>query len=703
MYGLLIFRGYTLNSLFYRNTSSLSLVFDTFDEYYFFLYIIEREGLTVARRTFIDDTNLIIYTSDMSLNGRVELRSGRWPYVNSNEFVSTIDANEANQVGIIYNIIPGYNLSISRIENTTNVEKHGIFFVNNTDLILMENLIYELNDNIYRAELFSINSDINILRQITEMQIIEFFIMSLLMFMCILATFINYSISKLKSSSVLMIHGYGKFSIVKFLFFELLKLLLVAFVISYILFISYAVITGYFVFLGIVSLYFILMYGILFSIYILITNIMIVLYLNAIKITNIIKGKKPYFFLQFINHSLKISFTVAMLIFATIAINSFIELRDRAESLSQWQIAQNIHATRVYFVGQNDLAIDFEIMNRKTVLYESMSKYNNAFIMDSTSIHFLDLGMPPYHDMSTAPPIELSPHGYRITISPNFLDFNPIVATNNFPIGEQIIYDNYVLNILVPERLRSYENEILRLYLDYFYFSKIEVDNIYNRHLELKLNTTSIEDLFVNIIYVEDNQYYFSFDTRIRPQYGNSVKDPIAVLYTGSVSPHRLSAGMGRSFFFHTDAIDAHNGMLPLLVENNLSHVIRSTVSVFDQNGSIIVELREQYLRMMGFMIVLIVSSITIIYALMSNYFEKNKLKIFIKSIMGYNFISRHTCFILIILLYSSVIITVFSLMFGYIMLLLGVILMILDILFILLIDKQLTKKSFSKIIKGGV
>jgi len=708
-HGLLIFRSHAISSLLNDNTSTLALLFDTAEEYCFFIEAVDRKGLTVTRNVFIDDTNLIIYTSDMTLNGRVVLRNGRWPAADTNEFVSTVNSGEANQVGLIYNVTPGFNLSISRIENTTSVDIHGMFSINSIDEEILLSLVYELSNNIYRAELFSINNEVSIWSGITLLQLVELAAISLLMFLCVLASILNYSASKLKSSSVLVIHGYSDFNVARILTLELLNILLVSLLVSYSLLVLYMTATGQLVFLSAVSLYFIAVYIILSLIYIITTNIVVFVFAHKMRISSIIKGKKPYFILQSFNHILKISFTISLLIFGSVAGDSFIELRQRMAVFSDWENAQNIHTVRIFYVGQfSDLSVDLEIIRRKTILYEHMSQHNNAFIMNARPVHHLDLGLEPYFDMSNFPPLKLSPHGYRVTISPNYLNINPIYASNGVNAKEQIVFDDYVLNLLVPESLRPYEDEIQRLYLKHFIHAKINVDNIYNENLGLDLNETPINDLSINIIYVLNNQYYFTFSTDIRPQYGNRIRDPIAVVYTGSVHPSYLSTTMTHSFFFHTNAIDAHSSILPLLVENGLSHVIRRTVSIFNQKGTVMIELRERYVRMMGYMAILLISSILIIYALMSNYFEKNKQSIFIKLVMGFGFIDRHFRFLCTVTAYSFIAMLLLAALLPggyivwYIVFLIGLPLLLLDAMFAFLIDKQLTKKSFSQIIKGG-
>ena len=703
MYGLLLVRGYAISSLINENTASLMLLFETPEEYQFFLDLAEREGLTVMRPVHLDDTHIMIHTSDLSLGGRVELRSGRWPDDHANEFVSVIDTGEANQVGLIHNTTPGFNISITSIENTTNVVLHGMFFINSTDLEVVQSFVNELDTYIDRAELWSINHEIHIFSQITMIQVIEVVVMSLLLLICILATFINDAVHQLKQGSVLIIHGYSKFKIAQKLIFKLLATLLFAFVISYALLVGYVSLAGYLPFLSLISSSFILIYGCLFLVYLMAFATFMALYLFLVKTTHILKGKKPYGVLQLANYVSKIAFSCAILIFGSLAIHQLSELGHRLEAVSDWELAQNIHATSVYGVGQaTDLAIDLDIMNRKLELYSSLTRDHQAFIMDSRNILFLDEGWMPYTDMDSAPPMELSPHGYRITISPNFLEFNPITAVNGIPIVEQIVDDAHVLNLLVPEQLVPYEAEILSLYLEYFYSSSVRIDNIYNAELGYTLNTTPIENLSINIIYVEDNQSYFAFDYQVRPETGNRIKDPIAVLYTGSVHPSRLSVIMGENFFFHTEAIDAYQAILPLLLEHDLSHVIRSTVSVFDQNGREIIALREQSIVTVGLIAVLIASSLMIVYVLLLNYFEKNKQRIVIKSITGYSFIKRHFNFLLIVLLGSVGVMVLLSLFLGWMVFLMGLAVVMVDFLAALAFERRLMSKSLVDIIKGG-
>ncbi|EAG7250512.1 bacteriocin immunity protein, partial [Listeria monocytogenes] len=77
------------------------------------------------------------------------------------------------------------------------------------------------------------------------------------------------------------------------------------------------------------------------------------------------------------------------------------------------------------------------------------------------------------------------------------------------------------------------EKDIKNTFLDYFYFQKVEVANIYNKALDLPAVALSKEDLSVNIIYAENNQDYFSYDSNTGDFRTGNITDPIAIVYTG--------------------------------------------------------------------------------------------------------------------------------------------------------------------------
>lgn len=702
LYGVVFIRSYISTSL-HDKTASISLVFDSDEEYHFFLDLAEEYGLKVTREVYTDEQHLMLYTSDVTGDGKIKVTSGRLPEVGTAEFVSDKKTGEATQVGMIQTIIPDVTLSLSHIENTKNVSLDGIYFIHSTDSETVNQFVDTLAEHIYRAEIFSENNHATIFGRMTPMQIIEFMAISILLFICIVGVAINYAVIQLKVGSVLLVHGHSKFYVIKKTTADLVKLLLIAFVLSYVLTVVYIFINGYVIFLGLLSVAFILSFlGVSFF-YLFMFQLCMSIYLLSMNTNRVLKGEKPYLFLQTANYLVKMTFTIAILIFTSLAIGNFIELNNRLQALTDWDLAQNTYQTTTFSVGQStDPAIDFEVMNNQLALYETLTAEKNAFLMNSQNIFYLEMGHMPYADMSSAPPLTLSPNGYSVTISPNYLNVNPIKAVNGIAIADQINWDSNVLNLLVPEHLAAYEEEILRLYLEEFYYSKVSIDNIYNEDLGFHKNELKEEELSIHIIYVEDNQSYFAFDERVSVENGNRILDPIAIVYTGSVHPSRLSAMMSGGFFFQTDALDAYQDIADLIAAHNLSHVIRSTPSVFDQQGEAITLLRGHLVTAMTLIFILLLSSVAIIYGIMMQYFEKNKKLIFVKAIYGYSFVRRHLRLLLLVSSYYIAIMLILVFFLGKTVVLPWLLLLTADLSLVFLIDKKLTAESFSKITRGG-
>jgi len=101
--------------------------------------------------------------------------------------------------------------------------------------------------------------------------------------------------------------------------------------------------------------------------------------------------------------------------------------------------------------------------------------------------------------------------------------------------------------------------------------------------------------------------------------------------------------------------------------------------------------------------VVLVVSNISVMYALVINYFEKHKQKLSLQYVMGYSFLKKHMPVILstsIINLIGSVLV---GFLFGFEILLLGMFLSLLDLLYTYLTDSMVICKRYVKVFKGGV
>ena len=369
-------------------------------------------------------------------------------------------------------------------------------------------------------------------------------------------------------------------------------------------------------------------------------------------------------------------------------INDFRDLEYKRAALSEWDKSRGVYATVMSNVGQiGNIKTDLDLSIRLSYLHDDLSKHHNSFIMNSGKVRALDMGL-----LSEGDPY-LSSWGYNVLISPNYLNFNPIVGVEDkVDVKSQIVYQDDVLNILVPEYLRDYEEIIIDEYLEYFYFYKTDIDNMYRRDIGMEMGKNiQVEDLNINIIYVKNNQAYFSFNPRVRIEHNNNIIDPIAIIYTGNIHPSMLSSVFSNSYFFHTTSLDAYGEILPLLEEHGLNTAIQMLDPMFDLNGRTIVDLRERYIKNVAVLILSAVANFIITYSFVVNYFDKNRLKLFIKCFLVYSMARRNSFILLTLLIYNALFAPILINSIGFKALFIVAILILADISMVLAIENKTT------------
>ena len=223
-----------------------------------------------------------------------------------------------------------------------------------------------------------------------------------------------------------------------------------------------------------------------------------------------------------------------------------------------WQNTRDLYRMVVHWVNQNEsYEKDFETLIIAEELLIRLMEEKNAFIIDVSNFRLFD-GVPAYmlDEAVNELPVEISPYGHHIRVSMNYFNFNPIEAIGN-PLEEQIIWDDNTLNILVPEQFRSWEEYIIEEYRNLFWFQKIEVENIYNSRLGNPNNETKEDELFINIIYIQDGQSFFTFDDTVRIDDGNRITDPIVTVYTMNIHPSFAFGYMTNRVIFQSNANNA--------------------------------------------------------------------------------------------------------------------------------------------------
>lgn len=229
----------------------------------------------------------------------------------------------------------------------------------------------------------------------------------------------------------------------------------------------------------------------------------------------------------------------------------------------EWEAAADVY--RLYIqTPASQLALDKEeeLSNTFETLLSELEQNNDFFIIDSSRYYELD-GKKMYEhnkagmqEMGTDFDENIDPNGKSITVSVSYFKVNPIETVNGTPIESCLKEDENTLNILVPVKYKDREEEIIALYKSFFFFQKISVGNIYNEDAGRPLNSILESDLNVNIIYVNDDQNYFTFNPTVVKENNNLIVDPMVIIYDYNVHSSYAYSYAGTGSFYRAGSSD---------------------------------------------------------------------------------------------------------------------------------------------------
>lgn len=271
---------------------------------------------------------------------------------------------------------------------------------------------------------------------------------------------------------------------------------------------------------------------------------------------------------------------------------SFTACKERTETLqngTDWEKYKNFYSTAVKYSGENESAEKYlEIAEKSAQLFPILEEEAGAFVAEAYNYQSIDEeGTPLYEQNTLRYPVEISPNGQSMRVSKNYFKYNPICTADGSDLAEQIIYDDLTLNILVPEKYKDMKEQITEAYLENFYFEKVTATNEYNEMAAID-ETLDIdkEDLKINIIYVKDNQKYFTFRSDCAVLSDNTIVDPVVQIYTSNIHCNYAHSIITQWCFFYSEkenSDEAYDDILPLLKQCNADNIQRVDC-VYDEN-----------------------------------------------------------------------------------------------------------------------
>lgn len=646
--------------------------------------------------------SISLYTTDTTLDGKVSLSSGVFPDNHADGFLSNKQSFCTLQFGTFhYFNTQDRTVFIYPIEAILeHAGPEGIFFINTTDEFKVASIINYLEESLVGSVYIRGTHEINRGEILTWTAMANLPLTALIGIVCVLFAFITvrYVLSLRKNSALMVIEGYSKRRIV----FEHLLVSLSIFLISFIAISSCIII--YLIFSSNIYFWWMFVRGVLifhiaaFTLFALTAFCMIALHSTRNNAINVIAGKKPNLTLS-IMHLFAKNIVLVMIVSASFQFQiQATYLEERQQAGINWHQAENVYTTVMRVTADMGCLISrrpVEIKSRH--LYEDLSNELGLFLIDASNFQQMEDGRYLW-EWNTTDDIKssLTLNGKTITINENYLHRHPVYAVDGSPAVDLLVYDPFVQNILVPVALTLHEAYIYQNFLYSFYFTKVEVANIYNRVLGQPLDETLVEQLSINIIFVEDGVRYFTYNPRLAESTHNVITDPIVIIDTLIIDASYYDSWLTRSAFFESSGANPLKELRSHVVHNNMGAALSNVNSVFGLHTESMREAGEN-LRILALVgVALLLVYIFSLCTFIASYFEQHKYVIYVKRLFGYSNI-RCSWHMIIFMTIPMVLILLLFPITWYVV----AVLVTIEIMMTVIISYAVGSKSFSELRRG--
>ena len=320
------------------------------------------------------------------------------------------------------------------------------------------------------------------------------------------------------------------------------------------------------------------------------------------------------------------------------------ELDKNLDSLTAWSDTKNLFNLQEIYSPFNysDLAAEDILNNKILKVYQDLSDLDKVFIISTRNFDRSNVVDDNYdytylYDLENEEDL-YSPYGRNIVVDKNYLKRHKIKSVNGKNAADMIDIDGDVLNILVPQKYKKYERVIENSFKDWFYFQRVTVTNMYRMASNKTEIHKDIDDLNINIIYIENNQKYFTYN----PYAGdskNTIEDTIVTVYTENIDASNLGSYVGSGVFVESEDVDNVLKEISSITERYDANELNSVASVYDKKGEEIQYLENKIGQLVLNIIIIFLFLIMFMIVITYFYYKLFFREIIIKSLYGYPFI----------------------------------------------------------------
>ena len=566
----------------------------------------------------------------------VSLKGGR--LLNKEDAIDTYMTTEKNSdtncIGQIKNFDKSIILEIRPLESNKNDLMYGKYIVNRSKLDQFKKALSQ-EKVCLAAKQLSVSTALNPL--MNESDLANFYTVSLLCGLSLVIIFISILISY----AYIVVYCYKQYALKKLFGSGNLKLILKQFKEMVLLYLAIEFIscTGLIAFLYFYNnwaqlkffMYVIfLVHATIFLLFCL-SILILSLAIYFIDIKLMIKNKKPLLTLAIINDITKFIFSATIFLLVVLLLNNLIKVKNQVDKLERWDFTKN-YAFAYFDFGsdkihnENDFWNSVDVFRGKAYKLHQLMKENNNLLMRPTNALISQESKMYYMQDHRKP---WAPEMNSVDINNNYLKQNPIYDENGKRIDLSEYENKFVMTILVPEKYKRVEKEVI---------------DSYQKYCDFRSEFTA-QKLSLQLIYVKDNQKYFSMNPLLAADKNFEYVDPIAIVINNcSIAPDSASAYMTQGYYyFHidnpNDPYESMNETIKKLGMENNFITIASLYNFVEQKFYSTAQLMNIYFILA---VICTVPYVVSLLATITNYIERKKQILAVKYINGCSFFKLH-------------------------------------------------------------
>ena len=581
-------------------------------------------------------------------------------------FLSTVQTDDSNQIGKIQCFQTANQLEIRPFSAQCEQSLTANYVVDTKDTALLSGFVQDLQLQGIHAEVIQGYTEAG--APINQSVISVSMIIFLCLYAFVIITFIYYLTSRYKEFAIRKLFGKDYRSMIRQnVCNDFCKILGVAEISNLLLTLIVMGIYNHFAkFIGYIAI------TILAQIAIGAITILIVCLLaqlvKTIKVSYMLKKKKTSSGMKAINMMVKMVFVFVGVFACILSMSNISYIITQNQDIDRWMETRD-YATADYAPsvppsnGKFDVTSEYQDSLHIKRFFELTNNAGGVLISPSQYYFFLEQGgnePNSYVQMKSYDPSKES-----VYVNNNYLQLNPIYDINGNPVCVSDEHTN-TMTLLVPEKYRPYEADILDIYTKDRTWKYYSEEDKYKRAQgeDLDFDSSDINQVIsyhgalpVQIVYVQNNQSYFTYRTDSLQEARNRIVDPIAMVVNNSnLSGEEYKAILSRGEYF-VKVDDMNHPMQSIeafIQEANVEPNIVRITSLYQQVEQSMHDITQKILGQLFVFALSLLVIIAIIVISIFHYLEDNSQINAVRRLHGFSFAKKHGKYFCRVLLFWS-------------------------------------------------